>query len=124
MTYGIVVARIGGQAPFDFYPYNPSGIAGWIFVVLFGIGSLVHVVIMFPYRAWFFIPFILGCISENKYGSATSPFYVKLTDDNQAKLVATMADHKRMTTFVARILSCYNSSLSLERHLYSRPQFT
>jgi hypothetical protein len=51
-----------GLADFDLYPYNPSGTAGWAFVVLFGIATLVHLTWIFPLRAWFFIPFILGCI--------------------------------------------------------------
>ncbi|KUL90365.1 hypothetical protein ZTR_01994 [Talaromyces verruculosus] len=53
-----------GLAPFDLYPYNPSKVAGWVFVVIFGIGAAAHFILMFPLRAWFFIPFILGCIGE------------------------------------------------------------
>lgn len=51
-------------APFDLYPYNPSATPAWVFVVLFGIGAVVHFVLMFPLRAWFFIPLILGCIGK------------------------------------------------------------
>jgi hypothetical protein len=58
-----------GLAPFDLYPYNPSNIAGWVFVVIFGIGAVVHFVLMFPLRAWFFIPFILGCIGKHRYST-------------------------------------------------------
>jgi hypothetical protein len=54
-----------GLAPFDLYPYNPSNIAGWVFVIIFGVGAAAHSVLMFPLRSWFFIPFILGCIGEH-----------------------------------------------------------
>lgn len=53
-----------GLASFDLYPYNPSKGAGYAFVVIFGIAAAAHFVLMFPFRAWFFIPFILGCIGE------------------------------------------------------------
>lgn len=53
-----------GLADFDLYPYNPSATAGWAFVVMFGIGGLFHFIEMFRLRAWFFIPFLFGCIGE------------------------------------------------------------
>ncbi|RAL08261.1 RTA1 domain-containing protein [Aspergillus homomorphus CBS 101889] len=63
-----------GQASFDLYAYNPSAPAGWAFVVIFGIGGAVHLVMMFRLRAWFFTPFLLGCIGEafGYYGRAWS----------------------------------------------------
>lgn len=51
-----------GIADFDLYPYVPSAVAGWVFVVLFGIAAVIHFVAMCSLRSWFFIPFVLGCI--------------------------------------------------------------
>ncbi|KAL1595170.1 hypothetical protein SLS60_009858 [Paraconiothyrium brasiliense] len=50
-----------GEADFDLYPYRPSGTAGYAFVVLFGLGGFVHLCMLIPLRAWFFIPFVMGC---------------------------------------------------------------
>ena len=54
----------GGQADFDFYPYNPSRPGGWTFCILFAIATLVHLGYVIPYRSWFFIPFTLGCAGK------------------------------------------------------------
>lgn len=51
-----------GIAPFDFYPYNPSEVAGWIFVALFAISTVIHFGLAIRYRSWFFIPFLMGCL--------------------------------------------------------------
>jgi hypothetical protein len=59
---GIVLRR--GEAPFDFYPYNPNGIAGWVFLALFSIVTIVHLAFSIRYRVLFTIPFVLGCIGE------------------------------------------------------------
>ncbi|KAF2141573.1 uncharacterized protein K452DRAFT_271181 [Aplosporella prunicola CBS 121167] len=53
-----------GEAPFDFYKYNPSATAGWAFLILFAIGGTVHSGWMIYLRSWFFIPLILGCAGE------------------------------------------------------------
>ncbi|KAJ5593682.1 hypothetical protein N7537_010586 [Penicillium hordei] len=60
MVHADIMTR--GEADFDLYMYNPSATAGWIFVALFGICTLVHLFYIFSLRAWFFIPFVLGCI--------------------------------------------------------------
>jgi hypothetical protein len=60
--------RKNGEADFDFYPYNPSNVAGYIFVALFAVGSVVHLGYIIPYRTWYCIPFLLGCI-----GKSTTP---------------------------------------------------
>ncbi|KZF22975.1 RTA1-domain-containing protein [Xylona heveae TC161] len=67
-----IQARSDGQADFDFYPYNPNKPAAWTFVILFAIGTVVHLAYIFPFRSWFFIPFILGCSAEagGYYGRA------------------------------------------------------
>lgn len=46
----------------EFYPYNPSKPAGYAFVAIFGITTVMHLVLMFPYRAAYFIPLVLGGI--------------------------------------------------------------
>lgn len=53
-----------GLADFDLYPYNPSASAGYSFVALFGTAALVHLIYIFPLRAWSFIPFVLGCTGK------------------------------------------------------------
>ncbi|KAF5710083.1 7-aminocholesterol resistance [Fusarium mundagurra] len=46
---------------FEYLPNKPAAIS---FVVLFGIATLAHLIFLFIFRAWFFIPFILGGICE------------------------------------------------------------
>lgn len=62
MVYTHIATR--GTANFDLYPYNPSAAAGWTFVALLGTCAVVHLFYMFKLRAWFFIPFFLGCIGR------------------------------------------------------------
>ncbi|KAF5664802.1 7-aminocholesterol resistance proteini [Fusarium heterosporum] len=47
-----------------FFEYLPNKPAAVSFVVLFGAATLAHLVFIFVFRAWFFIPFILGGICE------------------------------------------------------------
>jgi hypothetical protein len=47
-----------------FYPYTPSKSAALVFVALFGTTTLAHFIVVLPFRAWFFIPLILGGICE------------------------------------------------------------
>ncbi|GKZ22318.1 hypothetical protein AbraIFM66951_007951 [Aspergillus brasiliensis] len=66
---------VNGSAPWvDFYPYTPSATAGYTFMGIFGITTLVHFVMMFPYRAAYFIPLVIGGICETfgYYGRAWS----------------------------------------------------
>lgn len=52
---------VNGSDPYvDFYPYTPSATAGYAFLVIFGIATAVHLVMMFPFRAAYFIPLVLG----------------------------------------------------------------
>ena len=46
----------------EFYPYTPSATAGYAFMGIFGLTTLAHIVLMFPFRAAYFIPLILGGI--------------------------------------------------------------
>ncbi|KAF4210721.1 hypothetical protein CNMCM8980_005027 [Aspergillus fumigatiaffinis] len=64
-----------GSSPWvEFYPYTPSASAGYAFMSIFGVATVVHIVLMFPYRAAYFIPLILGGICETfgYYGRAWS----------------------------------------------------
>ncbi|CAG8947480.1 unnamed protein product [Penicillium salamii] len=64
-----------GSAPVvEFYPYTPSATAGYAFMAIFGISTLAHIILMFPFRAAYFIPLILGGICETfgYYGRAWS----------------------------------------------------
>ncbi|KAL3476040.1 RTA1 like protein-domain-containing protein, partial [Aspergillus californicus] len=66
---------VNGSDPWvEFYPYNPSLTAGYAFMAIFGIATVVHLVLMFPYKAAFFTPFFLGGICETfgYYGRARS----------------------------------------------------
>ncbi|CAG8305065.1 unnamed protein product [Penicillium salamii] len=58
----------------EFYPYTPSATAGYAFMAIFGISTLAHIILMFPFRAAYFIPLILGGICETfgYYGRAWS----------------------------------------------------
>ncbi|RGP58998.1 hypothetical protein FLONG3_11330 [Fusarium longipes] len=55
-----------------FFEYLPNKPAAFSFVALFGLVTVAHLVFLFIYRAWFFIPFILGGICEifGYYGRA------------------------------------------------------
>jgi hypothetical protein len=48
----------------EFYPYTPSATAGYAFMGIFGVSTLVHIVLMFPFRAAYFIPLVLGGICK------------------------------------------------------------
>ncbi|GIK00110.1 hypothetical protein Aspvir_004127 [Aspergillus viridinutans] len=64
-----------GSSPWvEFYPYTPSNTAGYAFMAIFGIATVMHIILMFPYHAAYFIPLILGGICETfgYYGRAWS----------------------------------------------------
>lgn len=49
----------------NYYAYTPSKVGGWMFVTLFAGISLAHFVMVFPYKAAFFVPLIIGGISQS-----------------------------------------------------------
>lgn len=54
---------VNGSDPYvDFYPYTPSATAGYAFTAIFGISTLIHIILTIPYRAAYFIPLVLGGI--------------------------------------------------------------
>ncbi|CAI7598666.1 unnamed protein product [Penicillium palitans] len=66
---------VNGSSPYvNFYPYTPSDTAGYAFMAMFGVATLFHLVLMFPFRAAFFIPLVLGGVCETfgYYGRAWS----------------------------------------------------
>ncbi|KAF4457377.1 hypothetical protein F53441_706 [Fusarium austroafricanum] len=52
------------MAGYVFYNYNPSMAAAVIFIVVFGISSLLHTYQLARARTWYFIPFLIGCLFE------------------------------------------------------------
>ncbi|KAF4968709.1 hypothetical protein FSARC_3926 [Fusarium sarcochroum] len=56
----------GSDTPtaYVFYNYNPSLVAAVIFIVVFGISSLLHIYQLARARTWYFIPFVIGCLFE------------------------------------------------------------
>ncbi|KAJ5934302.1 hypothetical protein N7466_003849 [Penicillium verhagenii] len=49
---------------FTFYYYDPSAAAAAIFLVLFGLSTLLHYYQLLRTRTWFMIPFLIGGILE------------------------------------------------------------
>ncbi|KAF4943116.1 hypothetical protein FSARC_15040 [Fusarium sarcochroum] len=52
------------MAGFTFYNYDPSLAAAAVFVIIFAVTTFLHMWQMFRYRAWYFIPFLIGCLFE------------------------------------------------------------
>ncbi|KAJ5499098.1 RTA-like protein [Penicillium expansum] len=66
---------VNGSSPYvDFYPYTPSDTAGYAFMAMFGVATIFHFVLMFPFRAAYFTPLVLGGVCEafGYYGRAWS----------------------------------------------------
>ncbi|KAM3065109.1 hypothetical protein ACMFMG_006132 [Clarireedia jacksonii] len=55
---------LNGTMVIVFWEYRPSDTAALAFVALFGLLTIAHIAMMFIYRTWSFIPFILGGIAE------------------------------------------------------------
>lgn len=53
-----------GTIDFVFYYYTPSAAAAGIFLVLFGLTSLLHFYQLVRTRTWFMIPFVIGGIRK------------------------------------------------------------
>ncbi|WYZ42766.1 hypothetical protein EsH8_VI_000465 [Colletotrichum jinshuiense] len=54
------------QAPeaFVFYHYDPSLPAACIFIAVFGLSFALHFFQLIKLRAWYFVPFLIGCCFE------------------------------------------------------------
>lgn len=65
---------------FSLYHYYPNKGAAGAFVALFTISALVHLYKLLRYRAWYFVPFIVGLICTSSFGILWNPvFSVRLT---------------------------------------------
>jgi hypothetical protein len=53
----------------DLWNYSPSPVAALIFLILFGITTIWHTVIIFRRRVWYFIALAIG-------GGRTSPSFL------------------------------------------------
>lgn len=51
-------------APYIFYRYDPSLAAAVLFIVLFGIATLLHSFQLLRKRTWYFLPFVIGGFCE------------------------------------------------------------
>lgn len=49
---------------FKYYYYEPSMPAAIIFIVLFGLTTILHIAQMATTRTWFMIPFVIGGICK------------------------------------------------------------
>ncbi|KAK1141863.1 hypothetical protein N8T08_008376 [Aspergillus melleus] len=77
---------VNGSAPWvEFYPYNPSKTPAYAFMAIFGISTVVHLVLMFPYRAAYFIPLLLGGVCE------TFSYYGRAWSHNNRTLISSWA---------------------------------
>lgn len=56
---------LNGTMVIVFWEYRPSDTAALAFVALFGLLTIAHIILMFMFRAWCFIPFVLGGISKS-----------------------------------------------------------
>ncbi|GMG16948.1 unnamed protein product [Aspergillus oryzae] len=101
---------VNGSSPWvEFYPYNPSQTAGYAFMAIFGITTVVHIILMFPYKAAYFIPLILGGICTyityhptptlklytmnptNRYTGETFGYYGRAWSHNNRTLISSWA---------------------------------
>jgi hypothetical protein len=65
MDVQLITASNGTVIGAHYYRYQPSEGAGWTYLVFFAGMTLAHFILMFPFRAAFFIPMIIGGISES-----------------------------------------------------------
>ncbi|KAK4044288.1 RTA1 like protein-domain-containing protein [Parachaetomium inaequale] len=55
---------VNGTMVVVFWEYRPSNAAAYIFLALFGLATLGHLIYLLWLRAWIFIPFLLGGICQ------------------------------------------------------------
>ncbi|KAF5018829.1 hypothetical protein F66182_9193 [Fusarium sp. NRRL 66182] len=58
------MAESDAPGAYIFYSYNPSTAAAVVFIVVFGLSSLLHIFQLVRARTWYFIPFLIGCLFE------------------------------------------------------------
>lgn len=47
---------------FKLYRYTPNLAANVIFVVLFALAAIGHIIVLVRRKTWYFIPFVIGCL--------------------------------------------------------------
>ncbi|KAF2650091.1 putative RTA1 domain protein [Lophiostoma macrostomum CBS 122681] len=114
-----------GEADFDLYPYTPSAIAGYIFLVLFGIAAATHVVWAIWMRTWYFIPFILGCIGEagGYYGRAWSHQDIRNGSPYLLQMMLILGSAPLLAASIYMTLGRFIRALNAEEHAIFRPRF-
>lgn len=55
---------VNGTMVLVFYPYRPNQAAGYVFMALFALATLGHIVYAVRLKAWAFVPLILGGIGK------------------------------------------------------------
>ncbi|CZR51362.1 uncharacterized protein PAC_01237 [Phialocephala subalpina] len=65
-----------GEATFNLYGYEPAKTPAYAYLALFALVAAVHFIMMFPLRAAFFIPLIIGC-------SGTISFHTNLLSSSK-----------------------------------------
>jgi hypothetical protein len=58
---------VNGTMVVVFWEYRPSNVAGYVFLALFALATLAHLVYFVWLRAWRFIPFLLGGICKTPF---------------------------------------------------------
>ncbi|KAF1973405.1 putative RTA1 domain protein [Bimuria novae-zelandiae CBS 107.79] len=116
----------GGEVEFDLYPYAPSPTAGYAFLALFGIGGLVHLCMLIPLRAWFFILFVLGCVGEaaGYYGRAWSHSNIRNGSPYLIQLMLILASAPLLAATIYMTLGRLVRALEAEEHAFLSPCWT
>ncbi len=63
---------VNGTMVVVFWEYRPSNAAAYLFLALFALATLGHLIYLVWFRAWTFIPLLLGGICE---GPLSRPAY-------------------------------------------------
>lgn len=65
----IIDIKPNGTIHAVYYTYQRSIPAAWTFVFLFAIATITHLVLVFPFKAAYFLPLIIGGINTPTTGS-------------------------------------------------------
>lgn len=52
------------SADLTLYQYDPSDVAAYVYMGLFGFCTAAHLVLIFSFRATYFVPFLIGGTSK------------------------------------------------------------
>jgi uncharacterized membrane protein len=55
---------VNGTMVVVFWEYRPSNVAAYLFLALFALTTLAHIIYFIYLRAWVFVPFLLGGICK------------------------------------------------------------